>query len=360
MKRVDLNTLFWYCENSPMCVQKHPFADLYIFGYYRDGRKFQYQRWDATNSVCRGLITDLKGNVVQRPFAKFWTFKQYLAQDLLLLSEGQTKVLGSPVRAIHEKVDGTMGVLYWVDDVPYIAAQRSFTNAKALKGTQILHAKYAHLFHRFDRSLTYIFEIVYKETAILVEYEMDEELVLIGMIETTSGSSLPLESCTLGFRTALDLTPPYGAYANDLGKLESLDLPNAEGFVITYEDESRVKVKFPTFRKAHAGFAKLLACRRSLALAERATFPEGVRSRFLESEVRTWTEQEFHDTMARSRLVQHMVGFDYWMEYWHAWRNKDNGIPRFDELVGSAFDLEQRLQEEHVHDTQTWKWKLLR
>lgn len=360
MKRVDIHTLFWYCENSPMCVQKHPFADLCIFGYHRDGTKYNYQRWDATNSICRGLITDLNGNVVQRPFAKFWTFKQYIAQDLLLLSEGQTKVVDAPVRAIHEKVDGTMGVLYWADDVPYIATQRSFTNAKALKGTQILHARYAHLFGRFDRSLTYVFEIIYKETAILVDYDMDEELVLIGMIETASGRSLPLESCTLGLRTAHDLTARYRAYANDLGKLESLDLPNAEGFVITYEDESRVKVKFPTFRKAHAAFARLLACRRSLALAERAVFPEGVRSHYHGTEVRAWTEQEYQEVMTGSRPVQHMVGIDHWMAYWRTRPDTGSGIPRFDELVGAEFDLGQRLKEEHVHDTQTWKWKLLR
>lgn len=360
MTRLDINTLFWYCENSPMCVQRHPFADLYIFGYYRDSTKYRYNRWDATNSACRGLITDLQGKVVQRPFSKFWTFRQYLAEDLLLLSEGQTKVLGFPVRSIHEKVDGTMGILYWVEDVPYIATQRSFTNAKALKGTQILHARYSHLFDRLDKSLTYVFEIIYKETAILVEYDMDEELVLIGLIETASGRSLPLESCTLGFRTARNLTAQYSAYANDLGKLESLDLPNAEGFVITYEDESRVKLKFPSFRKAHERFARLLSLRRSLALAERDMFPEHVRPRFTGPEVGAWTEKEFLETVESSRPIQHMVGFDYWIEHWYGQRNKDIRIPRFDELVGDKFDLDQRLKDEYVHDTQTWKWKLLR
>lgn len=343
-----------------MCVQKHPFADLYIFGYYRDATRHNYRRWDATNSVCRGLITDLKGNIVQRPFAKFWTYRQYLAQDLLLLSEGQTKLLNSPVRSIHEKVDGTMGVLYWVDDVPYIAAQRSFTNAKALKGTQILHAKCAHLFDRLDRSLTYVFEIIYNETAILVPYDMDEELVLIGMIETATGRALPLESCTLGFKIAENVTAKYGAYVNDLGKLESLDIPNAEGFVITYEDESRIKLKFPTFRKAHDQFARLLACRRSLAIAEHDMFPNQLPPSFSASEVLAWTDVEYRQAMERSRPIQHMVGFDYWIDHWYKRRDKDISIHRFDELAGDVFDLNQRLREEYVHDTQTWKWKQLR
>lgn len=249
-----------------------------------------------------------------------------------------------------------MGILYWVEDVPYIATQRSFTNAKALKGTQILHARYSHLFDRLDRSLTYVFEIIYKETAILVEYDMDEDLVLIGLIETASGRSQPLESCTLGFRTAQNLTVQHGAYANDLGKLESLDLPNAEGFVVTYEDESRIKL----FRKAHERFARLLACRRSLALAEHTMFPAHVRSRFLAPEVRVWTEKEFRQAVESSRPIQHMVGFDYWIGHWYNRSNKDFRIPRFDELVGDEFDLDQRLSDEHVYDTQTWKWKLLR
>ncbi|MBP6312899.1 MAG: hypothetical protein KA408_11555, partial [Flavobacteriales bacterium] len=353
-------TLFWYCKNSAMCVQKHPFADLYIFGYYRDGTKYNYFRWDATNSACRGLITDLQGNVVQRPFSKFWTFKQYLAKDLLLLSEGQTKVLNAPVRAIHEKVDGTMGILYWVDDIPYIAAQRSFTNAKALKGTQILHAKYSHLFDQFDKALTYVFEIIYNETAILVQYDMDEELVLIGLIDTETGQALPLENCTMGFRMAKDFTSIYGSYKDELGKLESLDLPNAEGFVVTYQDESRVKLKFPSFRKAHDQFAKLLSLRRALALSEHAMFPALHTPHFSGPDVSNWTQPQYQDNLVGSRPVHHMVGFEYWMEYWHKRLNMENRIPRFDELVGNEFDLSQRLSEEFVHDTQTWKWKQLR
>lgn len=357
MRKLDINTLLWYCEHSPMCMQKHPFADLYIFGYYRDSIKYRYQLWDETNSICRGLITDLKGNIVQRPFAKFWTYRQYLSDKLILLSEGQTKLLDSPVKAVYEKVDGTMGILYWVDEVPYIASQRSFTNARALKGTQILHEKYAQLFSRFDRSLTYVFEIIYDETAIVVKYDMVEELILIGLIETTSGRSLPLESCNPGFRTCEDLTLKYGGLAEELGKLESLDLANAEGLVVHYEDDSRVKIKFPWFQKAHGSFARLLAQRKQLAITEHSMFPAGPTACISRHDIMNWAEEEFQSALACSGPIQHMLGFDYWMSYWFNRRTESVHIPGFEALVGDVFDTDERLAELHLHETQTWKWR---
>lgn len=343
-----------------MCMQKHPWADLYIFGYYRSDPHYRYRLWDATNSICRGLITDGSGNIIQRPFSKFWTFKQYLAKDLVLLSEGQTKTIKSPVKAIHEKVDGTMGVLYWVEDVPYIATQRSFTNAKAVKGTQLLHEKYAHLFGGFNRELTYVFEILYSETAIVVTYDVADELVLIGLIETSSGRSLPLDSANPGFRTCQNHIASYGVLADELGKLESLDLPNAEGFVVHYEDDSRIKVKFPSFRKTHNSMSALLAQRKQLAITEHALFPAALSTSITAEEVMTWSDGDLQKALANSRLVHHMLGFEFWVGYWFQRRTMKLSVPGLDALVGDVFNTDQRVAEMYIHETLTWEWRKLR
>lgn len=253
-----------------------------------------------------------------------------------------------------------MGILYWVNDVPYIASQRSFTNARALKGTQLLHEKYGHLFSRFDRALTYVFEILYDETAIIVKYDIPEDLILIGLIETATGHSVPLERSNPGFRTCQNYTTTYGALADELGKLESLDLPNAEGFVVHYEDDSRVKVKFPTFQQAHDRFAKLLSQRKQLAITEHSMFAETTVPRFSVTEVWEWSEKKVQEAIASSRPIQQILGFDYWIDYWCQRRIKDSSIPGFDELVGNVFDTDKRLAEPHVHETQTWKWRNLR
>ena len=70
--KFDIDTLNKYAENTIVCVEKHPDADLYIYGYYSDIEKPCV--WDRISIHCRGLIVDGKGNVIEHPFKKFWTY----------------------------------------------------------------------------------------------------------------------------------------------------------------------------------------------------------------------------------------------------------------------------------------------
>ena len=52
--------------------QKHPALDLIIWNYTPE---CQFSRsWDKYTEMCRGLITDSKGNIVARPFKKFFNY----------------------------------------------------------------------------------------------------------------------------------------------------------------------------------------------------------------------------------------------------------------------------------------------
>lgn len=353
MNNLDLNLLLKYCDHSPMCYQKHPFADLYIFGYYRENKKYRYNKWDNVNKISRGLIVNSQGDIIEHPFPKFWTFRQYLSNELILLSENQTKKLTCKPKAVYEKLDGTMGVLYWVDDIPYIATQRSFTNAKAIKGTKILHEKYKHLFDQFDRNLTYIFEIIYPETQIIVNYSKEEKLVLIGVFEKKSGKSLPIEFINLEIQKTKNYIDVFKEYADNLAKLESLDISGEEGFVVVFEDDSRVKLKFPTFKGKHERLSKLLLDRKNLAYTEYDVFPERFTTIFKREDVAKLSKSKKSEILENTPYLYKMFGFEYWL----MGAEDKNEIPNLNKLIDNEFDIEKVVKEPHIYDTQNWKWK---
>lgn len=154
-------------------VQKHPTADLYIYNY---SATCQYdQMWNEVTLACRGLIRDGQGNVVARPFKKFFNYEQ--VPDLPAENFIAT-----------EKMDGSLGILYFVGDTPFIATRGSFVSEQAQKATEILRTKYGHVV--FNPEHTYLFEIVYKQNRIVVDYGDLEDLILLAVIETATGKEL--------------------------------------------------------------------------------------------------------------------------------------------------------------------------
>ncbi len=236
--------------NSKFCFEKHPEADLYIYGY-DTRRSGDLIKWDNMNMNMRGLIIDSLGNVQATAFKKFFTFKKYLSSKVIQLSEGNTLKLPNERFHIGEKLDGTMGLLYWCNGLPYIATQRSFLAPNALKASQILHKKYSHLFPLLNRSYSYVFEVIFQDSRVLVDYGNQEDIVLIGVIDNNTGHEITNENLNIGFPVAKDFTKQYG-HISDLSELKSLNLPNLEGFVLSYPESGiKLKLKFPWFDAAH-------------------------------------------------------------------------------------------------------------
>jgi len=231
-------------------VEKHKSEDLFIYGY---NSNFNIV-WDTVNVNLRGLITDGQGVIIARSFSKFFNFKAYLSSTKFLLSDGQIADIPSGRFKIFEKIDGCLVMLYWSQNKPYLATQRSFASKKALKATQILHEKYAHTFGNFDKSKTYIFEAVFPETNVIIDYGNIEDLFLIGIIDVETGANLPLEN--IGFKLPHEYTEDF-SLVNDLRVLQGMNIFNKEGFIILYENGFRLKVKFSWYNSVHNLFSKI-------------------------------------------------------------------------------------------------------
>jgi len=116
---INVSLLNEMIESKMVRVQRHPYANLWIYNYTEHA---QFSRtWNEVTLMCRGLILDENFNIVARPFPKFFNKEE--------LSEGDIPNLPFDV---FEKMDGSLGIMYWVDGVPYIATRGSFESEQAL------------------------------------------------------------------------------------------------------------------------------------------------------------------------------------------------------------------------------------
>lgn len=214
-------------------VTKHPTEGLLIYNY---GQRAQFDNmWNDCTLTCRGLITDLDGQIVARPFRKFFNLNQ-----LATIPDG-------PFVA-QEKMDGSLGIIYPASDGPAVATRGSFASEQAIWATAWLRAhpeavKSAEW--AFGQDVTLLVEIVYPDNRIVVDYGSRAELVLLAAIDNLSGDDCRLLEANWPASTA----PSYDGL--DLDAVMAMEAPNSEGFVLRWENGTRAKVKFAEYLRLH-------------------------------------------------------------------------------------------------------------
>lgn len=361
--KFNIDILNKYVENTIVCVEKHPKADLYIYGYYSDVDKPCV--WDSISIHCRGLIVDGKGNVVEHPFKKFWTYKQYLNENTVLLNENQIRRIPNGKFRILEKVDGTMCTLYWINDKPYLATQRSFTNSKAIEATKILYEKHLEDIHKLDKKYTYIFEAVYPESNVLIDYGETRDLYLIGMIDKQT--CMPMELPDIGFLRAKDYTSQYGNITN-FDDLAALNLPNQEGFVIYFQNGEMFKIKFPWYQEAHNLLDSILDYHKKYYYKQKALRNLLNIQEISVSNIDVWSylsKGDYELAYLKSQVPGYfyLMGFEGWLSQVKAeilGKFNVGGIQNWDSIrpqQKEIFDIEYRFEHPHIYESIVINWK---
>jgi RNA ligase len=226
--KIDFDAINREIDQGYINAQWHPSGELLILNY---SQRAQYDwRWNAETMQCRGLIVDEDNRIVARPFPKFFSYEQL-----------NGVVPNEPFEA-YEKLDGSLGVLYFHQDSPAIATRGSFTSPQAVRATEILRQKYSGV--SLDSRLTYLFEIIVPENRIVVDYGDTEDIVLLATIETATGCEVPTPE--IGF-------PVVKRYdgINDFAELLSQQDGSREGFVVRFQSGQRVKIKFDEYKRLH-------------------------------------------------------------------------------------------------------------
>jgi RNA ligase len=165
-------------ERGYVREQMHPDdGTLRILNYTH---KAQYDRaWNDVTRQCRGLI-HRDGLVIARPWPKFHNLGEH--------EEGSLN-LDAPA-IVTDKMDGSLGILYPAPDGrPAIATRGSFTSDQAVHATYVLRNKHAG-FEPLPGH-TYLFEIIYPENRVVLDYGDLDDLVLLDVLTTRQGWSVP-------------------------------------------------------------------------------------------------------------------------------------------------------------------------
>lgn len=253
MGRVSLEAFRELEAKKLVTIQKHPAYDLLIFNYTA---LCQFEAaWDEHTLMARGLITDLEGVIVARPFRKFFNLSEHQGTDCKLppVDWGQSFT-------VHEKLDGSLGILYPTPDGHRVATRGSFTSPQSQKGTELWLERYAG--KPLCPGYTYLFEILFPENRIVVDYGTREDLVLLDVVRVSDGFGSPWEEVEgearrLGCPAAKRFTELETAERIQAHAATPAEHPtNAEGYVLRFDDGTRVKVKLDEYVRLH----RLLTC----------------------------------------------------------------------------------------------------
>jgi RNA ligase len=223
-----------YSRTGLLFKQDHKTLPLSIWNYTPE---VQYgQSWDEITLMCRGLVTDKDGNVVSYPFKKFFNLEE-------------NKHIPTDRFEVYEKMDGSLGILFFYEGNWVVATRGSFTSDQAKKTKQMLETKYN--LESIPKGYTTLFEIIYPENRIVVDYGDEEKLVVLGMTSRASGKELDYESIVnMHSLSGIPVVKRYDGI-RDYSELKNKVEQNAEGFVVKFSNGERVKIKGEEYLRLH-------------------------------------------------------------------------------------------------------------
>lgn len=259
MNEIDMLKLFKllinYIPNKYRLYKyiKHPGVNHQVNGrliVFKYSKVTQYSKnWDDITMNARGIVFNkLTGEVVARPFSKFFNYEEITNSDYI--PEKYKPSMMAPFTCL-EKLDGSLGVVYFYKGEWHVNTGGSFTSEQAIWGQEWFdnNVDTTMMYH----DATYCFEIIYPKNRIVVDYGNKKSMVLIGIIDTQSGNEYSYEvikqqSYFMG--TEFATRYEFNTLSEMLIARESLSL-NEEGYVITCNDGSKFKLKGEEYCRVH-------------------------------------------------------------------------------------------------------------
>ena len=244
---LDVALLKQHVQNGLVSERPHNDLPYYIYNYTPE---CQYARaWDGVTTKCRGLIVDNSGNVLARPFPKFFNWDE----------TRQPIPVGNAIRM--DKMDGSLGILYPVYEWRFnggnqgffvtehrIATRGSFHSEQAAFATNHFQDMYDFSWFSPMDDKTYLFEIIYPENRIVVDYGDYKGLVLIDVIDNETGKSdsQEFDDCKWPDKVSRKLV-------NGFHEQDVVDIAKGnEGFVYLWPERNhRVKMKSAEYVELH-------------------------------------------------------------------------------------------------------------
>jgi RNA ligase len=235
-------------------------GDLLLLTY--TDRALYAARWNVWERTCRGLVVNTAaGYVVARPFDKFFNW-----------GEGG-RTTDAPIDCVTEKVDGSLIIAFWHGGWR-TATRGSLSSPQAAWARRRIEAAADDL-KGIPAVWTLLFEAVYPENRVVVNYGDREALYLLAMRHRGTGEYASRDfvrtiADSAGFlspRVYDDIPPTVDGIRAALDGMNA----NDEGFVVTFTDGSRFKFKSAAYLALHKAVAGLSFKRAVEALRDGTT-----------------------------------------------------------------------------------------
>lgn len=277
----NLSKIEDYVSNRLILKQKHPTENLFIYNYSKNTAFKPISEWDIYLNNARGLILNNNYNIIARGFKKFWNYDQVRDQ-----------IPNEPF-ILTEKLDGSLGILYWIGSEPFIATRGSFISEQAVKATDILKNKYKNVIPKLKKDRTYLFEILFPQNRIVVNYGNLEDIILLAVLDNDSGLDLNIPD--IGF-------PIIKSFNLSIDQALNYKQSNFEGFVLKFKNGFRCKIKLDDYVRLHRLISSLSTTRIWELLKNDQTFEEYIIS--LPEEHYDWAIKVKEDLLKEYREIE--------------------------------------------------------
>lgn len=204
------------------------------------------KRWTPFSLMARGLILDVESKrVVATTFEKFFNHGESSVP-------GVFAVLPDEPFTVTEKVDGSLGIIFWHDGRWRVATRGSFKSTQAQWAQAWLKARGSDLVCRLIEGHTYLAEIIYPENRIVVPYDFDG-LVLLGAYDHEGYEYSYEELAALSVASGVRVVgiQHAGASLDDLLGVARTLTGDQEGFVVRFASGLRIKIKGDEYCRIH-------------------------------------------------------------------------------------------------------------
>ena len=263
---INIDELKTLIDNNYISENINPWDNsLKILNYTR---KTQFEGlWNDTTKKSRGLIIKYDKNIEdatiqERPWEKFFTLEQHESGWALGDENESNKKIELNIdfdakAEVTDKIDGSLGILYEVNDDIAITTKGSFNSEQSIYYTNFLknNKKYYNQALKLKQSypnITFLFELIGTNNRVVIDYKEDD-IVLTGAVDVITGKYYSTDK----FKDIWTLNRAEKFSAKNLN--EALKIPyreNKEGLVVRIisenpKDQLSIKIKQDDYLKLH-------------------------------------------------------------------------------------------------------------
>lgn len=334
-------------------VQVHPELPLRIYNY---SNLAQFAgEWSHEERVCRGLIVGPNDEIIARGPSKFFNYGQ----------PGAPEVAMDDTVWVTRKEDGSLGIGWHYEGHYGVATRGSFASEQAIHATAMLTDQQKRMIWR--DGVTQVYEIVYPENRIVLDYGGLDKLIPLGAVTNRNGiiegraTTVLYEAGSYGFK-----------YEMTFAEALALPIPdNEEGYVLdiwkTEETGQRIvghlKLKGDRYKELHGAIFGLSERRIWEAIGEGRDMDMFVAD--LPDELQPWAQgvvDEIQDGMENLFALVTMsylsVGMDFDTDLTDAPRGEvaKAFIVQYPDLKGPLFSM----LDDNTQAVREWAYKRVR